>query len=120
MTKQIKAPEQPDEYAGELKRRYLLRRFWKSAAGFWGTARGAVVVGSVGTLLLIILLNLATSYGMNVWTREIFDALQKTGFGHGSVSVDALLATAGGKRFLERHAGLCAHDDPTAMARVAQ
>jgi putative ATP-binding cassette transporter len=30
-----------------------------------------------GTLLLLILLNLATSYGMNVWTRSIFDALQK-------------------------------------------
>ena len=30
-----------------------------------------------GALLLIILLNLATSYGMNLWRREIFDALEK-------------------------------------------
>ena len=29
-----------------------------------------------GALLLIVLLNLAASYGMNVWTRLIFDALQ--------------------------------------------
>ena len=30
-----------------------------------------------GALLLIILLNLATSYGMNLWNREVFDALEK-------------------------------------------
>ena len=30
-----------------------------------------------GTLLLIILLNLATAYGMNLWNREVFDALEK-------------------------------------------
>jgi putative ATP-binding cassette transporter len=29
-----------------------------------------------GTLLLIVLLNLAASYGMNLWHRVIFDALQ--------------------------------------------
>jgi putative ATP-binding cassette transporter len=61
----------------ELKRRYLLRRFWKSAAGFWGKRgeRWSWVLS--GALLLIILLNLATSYGMNLWNREIFDALEK-------------------------------------------
>jgi putative ATP-binding cassette transporter len=77
LTKQIKAPEQPEEYAGELKRRYLLRRFWKSAAGFWGQRGTRLSWILCGTLLLIILLNLATSYGMNVWTRAIFDGLQK-------------------------------------------
>ena len=98
LTKQIKAPEQPEEYTGELKRRYLLRRFWKSAAGFWGKRGTRLSWVLCGTLLLIILLNLATSYGMNVWTRVIFDALQKRDSGHSSVPVDALLATAGGKR----------------------
>ena len=77
MTQQIKAPEQPDEYGGKLKRRYLLRHFWKSAAGFWGQRGTGLSWILCGTLLLIILLNLATSYGMNVWTRVIFDALQK-------------------------------------------
>ena len=33
-------------------------------------------------ILLIILLNLAATYGMNVWTRAIFDALQKSDSGH--------------------------------------
>ena len=69
--------EQPHADAGEQKRRYLLRRFWKSAAGFWGKRGERLSWGLSGALLLIILLNLATSYGMNLWNREIFDALEK-------------------------------------------
>jgi putative ATP-binding cassette transporter len=70
------APEAPGDDAVELERRSLLRRFWQSAAGFWG-ARGTQVSWVLsGTVLLIILLNLAASYGMNVWHRVIFDALQ--------------------------------------------
>ena len=75
--KQIKNLVRPDEYAGELKGRYLLQRFWKSAAGFWGKRGTRLSWVLSGILLLIIFLNLATSYGMNVWTRVIFDALQK-------------------------------------------
>ena len=30
-----------------------------------------------GAILLLILLNLAASYGMNIWNRAIFDALEK-------------------------------------------
>jgi putative ATP-binding cassette transporter len=77
LTKQIKRPEQPREYADMLKGQYLLRRFWESAAGFWGKRGTRLSWVLSGILLLIILLNLATSYGMNVWTRGIFDALQK-------------------------------------------
>jgi putative ATP-binding cassette transporter len=73
----IKDLEQPHADAGELKRRYLLRRFWKSAAGFWGKRGERLAWVLSGALLLIILLNLATSYGMNLWNREIFDALEK-------------------------------------------
>ena len=73
----IKASEQPEADAGELKRRHLLRRFWKSAAGFWGKREERLSWVLSGALLLIILLNLSTSYGMNLWNREIFDALEK-------------------------------------------
>src|SRR5262249_23960313 len=62
--------------AGELKSRDLLRRFWNSAAGFWGHYGTPISWLLSGALLLIILLNLAASYGMNVWHRVIFDALQ--------------------------------------------
>ena len=66
----------PDGDAGELKRSDPLRRFWNSAAGFWGHYGTAMSWLLSGALLLIILLNLAASYGMNVWHRVIFDALQ--------------------------------------------
>ena len=74
MTRKIEAPE-PDEDAGGLNRRHLLRAFWKSAGGFWGRETQVSWTLS-GTLLLIVLLNLAASYGMNAWHRITFDALQ--------------------------------------------
>jgi putative ATP-binding cassette transporter len=67
-----------DESANKIKRRLLLRRFWQSAFGFWSNVRGQRVSWILtGTILLLILFTLATSYGMNVWNREIFDALEK-------------------------------------------
>jgi vitamin B12/bleomycin/antimicrobial peptide transport system ATP-binding/permease protein len=62
--------------AGGLARRYLLRSFWQSARGFWGPRRTRLAWLLSAVLLLIILLNLGASYGMNVWHRVIFDALQ--------------------------------------------
>jgi hypothetical protein len=32
----LATPEPPDDVARRLKRRVLLRRFWQSAAGYWG------------------------------------------------------------------------------------
>ena len=77
MTKQVKRPAQSCECVDALKDQYLLRRFWENAAGFWGKGGKRLSWGLAGLLLLIIHLNLATSYCMNVWTRGIFDALQK-------------------------------------------
>jgi vitamin B12/bleomycin/antimicrobial peptide transport system ATP-binding/permease protein len=59
------------------KRRYLLVRFWKSARGFWGAngGRGAWILPSA--LLIVIVLNVVAQYGINVWNRSIFDALEK-------------------------------------------
>src|SRR5215470_14687944 len=64
------------EAAVELKTRSLLRSFWQGAAGFWGErgARASWVLS--GILLLIVLVSLAASFGMNRWHRVIFDALQ--------------------------------------------
>ena len=66
----------PDE-KDATKRRYLLRRFWRSALGFWG--RGGIRRAwllSTG-LVLVILLTIAIQYGVNVWNRAFFDALEK-------------------------------------------
>src|ERR1051326_2998887 len=73
-------PELPDDESPEeherLRRGYLLSRFWQSARGFWSGHRRAVAWGLTGGLLLVVLLNIAASYGMNLWNRAIFDALQ--------------------------------------------
>src|SRR5919198_817440 len=63
--------------ASELEGRGLLRNFWHGARGFWGEHGTWLSWGLSGALLLIILLNLAASYGMNVWHRVIFDGLQR-------------------------------------------
>jgi vitamin B12/bleomycin/antimicrobial peptide transport system ATP-binding/permease protein len=72
---QIKRPEQP--HGDKLEAEHLVGRFLNCAIGFWGRSGTWLSWFLSGTLLFIIVLNLATSYGMNVWTREIFDALQK-------------------------------------------
>jgi putative ATP-binding cassette transporter len=59
------------------RRRLLLRRFWQSAAGFWGADGDRRAWLLSGTILLLVLLSLAASYGMNIWNRAIFDALEK-------------------------------------------
>jgi vitamin B12/bleomycin/antimicrobial peptide transport system ATP-binding/permease protein len=61
----------------DRRRRLLLRRFWQSAAGFWGAEGGRQPWLLTGVILLLILLNLAASYAMNLWNRTIFDALEK-------------------------------------------
>ena len=54
----------------------LLRHFWKSAVGFWGKSGTRSSWLLSGIIFIILLVNLATAYGMNAWTRAIFDALQ--------------------------------------------
>ena len=67
-----------DENSNKVKRRLLLRRFWQSAFGFWSKTRGERRAWFLtGLILILVLLNLAASFGMNIWNREIFDALEK-------------------------------------------
>jgi vitamin B12/bleomycin/antimicrobial peptide transport system ATP-binding/permease protein len=70
------------------KRRYLLKRFWLSARGFWGRAGGRLAWALPCTLIFIIVLNVAVQYGINVWNRAIFDGLEK----HDSATVFFLMA----------------------------
>ena len=72
-TRYVKGQEQPEKYESNI----LLRRFWKGAVGYWGRygTRSSWVLS--GIVFLILLVNVATTYGVNAWTRAIFDALQK-------------------------------------------
>src|SRR5436190_1032658 len=75
-----------DERAKKLRGRLLLRRFWQSAATFWRGAGSRRAWLLTAAILLTIVLNLAVSYGMNLWNRAIFDALEK----HASATVVTL------------------------------
>jgi vitamin B12/bleomycin/antimicrobial peptide transport system ATP-binding/permease protein len=65
------------EEAEQIRRDYLLKRFWISAKGFWGAAGGRLAWILTGGLLVLIILQLSFQYGINLWNRAIFDAIEK-------------------------------------------
>ena len=75
--KEIDAREAAGEDMEDLRRRYLLRRFWQTARRYWTDPHSHAAWLVSGVLFAIILLNLAASYAMNRWNRSIFDALEK-------------------------------------------
>jgi vitamin B12/bleomycin/antimicrobial peptide transport system ATP-binding/permease protein len=65
------------EEAEQARKSYLLNRFWVTARGFWGKRGDRIAwVASIGLLLLIIL-HVTVQFGINVWNRNIFDAIEK-------------------------------------------
>src|ERR1700719_4409193 len=61
----------------KLKRKYLLRRFWRGALGFWRRdSRGYARVLTIG-LVATVILQVIVQYRINVWNRAIFDALEQ-------------------------------------------
>src|SRR4030088_1280231 len=70
-------PDFSPEEAEEAGKDYLLTRFWISAKGFWGKGGDRLAwVFSIGLLILIVT-NVGFQYGINVWNRAIFDAIEK-------------------------------------------
>lgn len=65
------------EEAEQIRRHYLLKRFWISAKGFWGVAGGRLAWVLTGGLLVLIFLQLSFQYGINLWNRAIFDAIER-------------------------------------------
>src|SRR5262245_40071329 len=61
----------------QARKRYLLKRFWISARGFWGKSGHRIAWIATLGLFLMIIVNVAVQYGINVWNREIFDAIEK-------------------------------------------
>src|SRR5438270_6927064 len=74
---EMKALEEAGEDTEELRRQYLLTRFWQAARGFWGRRGRRIAWILSAALLAIVLLNITASYAMNRWNRAIFDALEK-------------------------------------------
>jgi putative ATP-binding cassette transporter len=70
-------PEMTPEEAEEARKDYLLTRFWISARGYWGGKGGRLAWAFSIGLLILIVGNVAFQYGINVWNRAIFDAIEK-------------------------------------------
>lgn len=71
-------PTLTPEEAEQARKDYLLQRFWISARGYWAASGGGRLAWAfTGGLLFLILLQLSFQYGINVWNRSIFDAIEK-------------------------------------------
>ncbi len=71
------ASELSAEEAEQLRKRYLLSRFWISARGYWGKSGDRLAWPFTIGLLILIVGNVALQYGINVWNRAIFDGIEK-------------------------------------------
>ena len=57
-----------------MRRRYLLRRFWTSALGYWRSGRRANVL--TVSLILVVMVTVGVQYLLNLWNRAFFNALE--------------------------------------------
>lgn len=68
----------PDSSNNTADRKELLLRFWRSARGFWDLREGGrhALWMSAG-LVILILVQLGFNYGINIWNRSLFDAVER-------------------------------------------
>ncbi|SEL05009.1 ABC transporter ATP-binding protein/permease [Xaviernesmea oryzae] len=76
------AAHEPDpaltpEQAEEARRAYLLKRFWISARGYWSRRGDRLAWPFSLGLLVLIGANVGFQYGINVWNRGLFDAIEQ-------------------------------------------
>jgi putative ATP-binding cassette transporter len=57
--------------------KYLLRRFWISGRAYWSRHGDKLAWPLTIGLLVLIGVNVGFQYGINVWNRAIFDAIEK-------------------------------------------
>ncbi|MBZ9985160.1 MULTISPECIES: ABC transporter ATP-binding protein/permease [unclassified Mesorhizobium] len=70
-------PELTPREAEQARKRYLLRRFWISARGYWSTRGDKLAWPFTIGLLMLICINVGFQYGINIWNRSIFDAIEQ-------------------------------------------
>lgn len=59
-----------------LGRHHSLRRFWKSARGFWHGPTTRLAWGLIALLIVVTVLQLLVQYRLNLWNRDFFNALE--------------------------------------------
>ncbi|QOZ50193.1 ABC transporter ATP-binding protein/permease [Bradyrhizobium sp. CCBAU 53338] len=70
-------PELTPEEVERARKDYLLTRFWISARGFWSRKGDRLAWPFSIGLVVLIVLTVGFQYGINVWNRAIFDAIEK-------------------------------------------
>ncbi|MBB3656766.1 putative ATP-binding cassette transporter [Rhizobium sp. BK650] len=70
-------PTLTPEEAERVRKKYLLRRFWISARGYWGRGGDGWAWPCTIALLVLIGANVGFQYGINLWNRKIFDAIER-------------------------------------------
>jgi len=70
-------PELSPEEVEQARKDYLLTRFWISARGFWGRKGDRLAWPFSIGLGMLIVLTVGFQYGINVWNRAIFDAIEQ-------------------------------------------
>jgi putative ATP-binding cassette transporter len=55
----------------------LVRRYWHSAKGFWTGSQKRIAWIMTIALIALVVAQLGIAYRINVWNRDIFDALEK-------------------------------------------
>src|SRR5579871_1678217 len=65
------------EQAEQARKTYLLTRFWISARGYWGRKGDHLAWPFSIGLFVLIVGTVALQYGINVWNRSVFDAIEK-------------------------------------------
>lgn len=69
-------PDLSPEEIEQARRDYLLTRFWISARGFWSRKGDRLAWPFSIGLVVLIVLTVGFQYGINVWNRAIFDAIE--------------------------------------------
>jgi vitamin B12/bleomycin/antimicrobial peptide transport system ATP-binding/permease protein len=70
--------EEAEDDARRARRRHLVRRFWKSAKGYWSRDGGGRMAWFLTVVLILVMLaEVVTQYQINQWNRLFFDALEK-------------------------------------------
>ncbi|MBN9253331.1 MULTISPECIES: ABC transporter ATP-binding protein/permease [unclassified Mesorhizobium] len=70
-------PRMTPEEAEQARRKYLLRRFWISGRGYWSQRGDRLAWPLTVGLVTLICVNVGFQYGINVWNRAIFDAIEQ-------------------------------------------
>ena len=54
-----------------------LRRFWRTALGFWNGEGAWIPWALIGLLIVTVVLQLLVQYRLNLWNRDFFNALER-------------------------------------------